>query len=57
MKDKLMEKGIEMINKLGENYLYVREIEDEAFEDGARSGLVRGFVTGVILASIIFLAI
>lgn len=45
-----------MINKLGDSYLYVREIEDEAFDEGARMGLLVGFGTGVII-TLLFISV
>lgn len=55
MKDEY-KKGVEMINKLGDSYLYVREIEDEAFDEGARMGLLVGFGTGVII-TLLFISV
>jgi len=40
--------GVEMVKRLGDNYLYVRELEDEANEEGFRCGLYYGFIGGVI---------
>lgn len=59
MKEIQIEKGMEMINRLGDNYLYVRGIEDEASEEGYRVGIKHGIVVGVIaeliILSLIFL--
>jgi hypothetical protein len=42
-----IEEGIEMVNRLGENYLYVLELEEKAFEEGIRYGILYGLIIGI----------
>lgn len=53
MKEIQIKKGMEMINRLGDNYLYVREIEDEANEEGYSLGIKHGIVVGIIVELVI----
>ena len=44
-----IEQGRKMVEVFGhENYLYARQLEDEAHEEGFRRGAILGFISGVI---------
>ena len=49
----------EIIDRFGhDNYLYIRELEDESFDGGIGLGLMYGFILGFITALLItFIAI
>ena len=55
MKDEIAE-GKKMIEKFGDNYLYAREIEDEASDEGFSQGVIIGFICGTI-ATLLVLAL
>jgi len=48
------EKVREMLERLGDDYIYVREIEDEAFSDGYKVGILHGIFAGGIFTCIVF---